>query len=140
MDFKLVLAGTVDEAVPPPPGENTILLGNLAFDQMNWFYNALDLNVLHYIDNDFGRYAYPQKLEEIVSTRAPLVAADVGELRRRFAATQSVLYKPDDTNSIKQAVARQLVEPCPYDFRTQNWEEVVARLEDLLFALTRGDG
>ena len=54
--------------------------------------------------------------------RAPLGAADVGALRRRFAATQSVLYKPDDTNSIKQAVARQLVEPSPYDSRTQTWE------------------
>jgi len=138
-NFKLVLAGSVDEAVPPPPGENTILMGNLAFDRMNWFYNALDLNVLQYLDNDFGRYAYPQKLEEIVSTRVPLVAANVGALRRRFAATQSLLYKPDDTNSIKQAVARQLVAPCPYDSRTQTWEGVVASLEDLLFTLTRGD-
>ena len=106
---------------------------------MNWFYNTLDLNVLQYLDNDFGRYAYPQKLEEIVSTRVPLVAANVGALRRRFAATQSLLYKPDDTNSIKQAVARQLVAPCPYDSRTQTWEGVVASLEDLLFTLTRGD-
>lgn len=139
MNFKLVLAGSVDEAVPPPPGENTILLGNLAFDQMNWFYNALDLNVLQYMDNDFGRYAYPQKLEEIVSTRVPLVAADVGALRQRFATTPSLLYKPDDTSSIKQAIARQLVEPCPYDYRTQTWESVVVRLEELLFALTQGN-
>ena len=67
------------------------------------------------------------------------MAADVGALRRRFAATQSVLYKPDDVSSIKQAVARQLVEPCAYDTRIQTWEGVVARLEDLLFALIRGD-
>ena len=138
VDIKLVLAGTPHASEPPPQGENTILLGNLAFDQMNTFYNAVNLNVLQYLDNEFGKYCYPQKLEEIIATGAPLVSASVGEMRRRFSETPSVLFQPEDISSIKAAVLRQLDSPTRYDTSTQTWDAVGQKLESALYRLNSG--
>jgi glycosyltransferase involved in cell wall biosynthesis len=131
-DFELVLAGAIHKKAPPPESDRCRVLGNLPVDAMNVFYNAMDLNVLQYLDNDFGRYAYPQKLEEIVATGAPLIAASVGELKCRFSGAPSLLYDPDDIDAIKQAIEAQLLAPDAYETATQNWAGVVADLEDLL--------
>ena len=138
VDIKLVLAGTPHASAPPPQGENTILLGNLAFEQTNTFHNAVNLNVLQYLDNEFGKYCYPQKLEEIVATGAPLVSASVGEMRRRFHETPSVLFEPEDVRSIKQAILRELESPTRYDTTTQSWDEVGHKLESALYRLSEG--
>jgi glycosyltransferase involved in cell wall biosynthesis len=130
--LKLVLAGSLHKDEPPPDAGQVIFLGDLPLSQMNAFYNAMDVNVLQYVDNEFGRFAYPQKLEELVATARPLVAANVGEMARRFIDTPAVLYNPDDIESIKQAILRQLDSPTPYDTTTQSWEEVGSRLGDIL--------
>lgn len=131
-DVRLVLAGRVDPRSPPPSDSRVYVLGNLHLEDMNYFYNAVDLNILQYLDNEFGRFAYPQKLDEIISTGAPLIASDVGELKERFRKTPRVLYDSSRPDEIANAIKSALVEPVAYEARSQDWNVVGVQLKSLL--------
>lgn len=131
-DFDFVVAGRIAADCPPPRDARVLNLGNLPFEHMNAFYNALDVNVMQYLDNDFGAFCFPQKLHEIIATGAVLAAARVGEMAMLFGATPALLFDPQDPASIAATVQRQLHAPVGYAARPHDWQEVVAPLAGAL--------
>ncbi|MGE0485316.1 MAG: glycosyltransferase family 4 protein [Gammaproteobacteria bacterium] len=136
VDFDFVIAGRLDPACPPPRDARVRNLGNLPFERMNAFYNALDVNVMQYLDNDFGAYCFPQKLHELIASGAVIAAARVGEMAHAFADTPGLLFEPDDPAAIAATLERQLTQPVRTTARPRDWAGEVARLAAALETAT----
>jgi teichuronic acid biosynthesis glycosyltransferase TuaC len=135
----LVLAGKPDRRARPPEHPRVHLLGRLAHGQMPLFYGALDLALVPMRDSAFGRYAFPQKLYEILGCGTPILAARVGAMARTLAAFPECLYAPDDPVALEARMRRQLTSPVRPDVVIPSWQEQVGRLEPFLIgAKARG--
>ncbi len=134
----LVLAGVPDRRAPPPAHPRVHRVGRVAHDRMPGFYSALDLALVPMLDTPFGRYAFPQKLYEILGCRTPILAARVGALARTLAAYPACLYKPDDTVELRQRMQDQLMAPVIPEVEIPSWREQAARLEGLLAEVAEG--
>jgi glycosyltransferase involved in cell wall biosynthesis len=91
--------------------------------------NALDLAVICNRDSAFGRYCFPQKAYEIIACRVPLVAAAVGSMKELLTEYPACLYEPEKTNSLAQAIERQLQARTIVNLRAPSWAESAKNLE-----------
>jgi glycosyltransferase involved in cell wall biosynthesis len=130
--LSLVLAGNLDPRHPPPEDEGIRYLGRLRHEQMPVFHSALDVAVICMRDTDFGRYAFPQKAYEILACRTPLVTASVGALQRTLTGYPGCLYRPDDVDSLAEAIASQLARPQVPELEIPSWRDQARRLAAFL--------
>lgn len=107
----LVFAGPRDGTPARFVHPRIIDLGILSTDQIPLFYSALDVAVVCNLDSDFGRYCFPQKLQEIIACRTPVVAACVGDAVWDLRSHQQSLYRPGDIGYLAEAIRIQLVNP-----------------------------
>lgn len=128
----LVLAGTPSKSCPIPKNEAVHFLGTLDHSLMPVFYNALDIAVIPMRDTPFGRYAFPQKLYEIIACRVPLIAASVGALQEVLADYPECLYTTDSAEDLASQMASQLNHPTVPKLNVMTWSEVALRIEALL--------
>lgn len=102
----LALAGPRDFDIPT---DSTILdLGVLAYDQVPNFINSLDIAVISYGEDKFGKYCFPQRTREYIACDIPIVAAKVGALEDIFNSEQRWLYKPGNVESLVKALENRL--------------------------------
>lgn len=125
--LKLILAGTPASDCPPPEG--AILLGRLKHEQMNDFYNAMDINCISMIPDEFGKYAFPQKAYEMAASQKPVVAPSFGAIKELFSDFQSGLHFPCDVDSIAAAILRQANSPIPSLIEIPDWEQMCRRIK-----------
>ena len=128
-DIYLVLAGPVHDA-PPPRHDNVLYLGALDHALVPNFLNALDVAVLCMADNEFGRYAFPQKLYEILACRVPLVAAAVGAIKELLFDWPQTLYPPNSEIELKQSLLKQMQAPCIPELSIPLWSDQAEKMED----------
>ena len=81
-NLHLVVAGPRDGTIDAYTNPRIIDLGNRSPTDIPVVLGALDLAIICNLDSDFGRFCYPQKLEEMLACRLPFLAANVGELAR----------------------------------------------------------
>ncbi len=129
-DMYLVLAGPVHDA-PPPRHDNVLYLGALDHSLVPSFFNALDVAVLCMGDNEFGRYAFPQKLYEILACRVPLVAAAVGAIKELLSPWPQTLYPPNNETELKQGLLKQIQSPCIPELSIPIWPDQAEKMERL---------
>lgn len=127
-DMYLVLAGPVHDA-PPPRHDNILYLGALDHALVPSFFNALDVAVLCMADNEFGRYAFPQKLYEILACQVPVVAAAVGAIKELLSPWPQTLYPPDNETELKQVMLKQMQSPCIPELSIPLWPDQAEKLE-----------
>ena len=65
-------------------------------------FNALDVAVICYANDNYGKYCFPQKTREIMACDVPLVAANVGSLKEIFAHAPEWLYEPGNIASLER--------------------------------------
>ena len=131
-DCHLVLVGDPDRHSPPPRHPRVHQLGRLDHGRMPVFYAALDLALAPMRDDDFGRYAFPQKAYEILACRVPILTADLGALGRLLRGYPACLYRADDAVDLAAKVRGQLDQPCCPALPIPSWDEQAGRLEGLL--------
>jgi glycosyltransferase involved in cell wall biosynthesis len=131
----LVLAGTANAQSPLPSGERIHYLGQLPHDRIPLFNAALDVGVICIRDTPFGRYSFPQKAYEMAAARIPLVVAAVGAMRDVFEPWPQCLYDPAQPDSLRQTLARQIVEPIIPVPGIPDWDSQAERWEKMLQAL-----
>ena len=127
----LILAGTMGVDCPIP-SESTVYLGRLAHERMNFFYNAMDTNVIGMSPGSFGNYAFPQKAYEILATSTPLVAPDFGPMRDLLSESPQCLFTPNDAASICDAIERSIEEPCSPELEIPSWTNQAGRILSIL--------
>ncbi len=128
-DLHLVLAGDIDPKTPLPKHENIQHLGRLSHDQIPYFFSALDVAVICMKDTEFGRFAFPQKAYEILSTKTPLIAAEVGALQDLFAASPECLYQPESAEHLGKQIHNQLNLPYLPEISIPDWKNQAERME-----------
>ncbi len=128
----LVLAGRASPDSPIPAHPRLLHLGELPYDRMPIFFNALDVAILCIRDTAFGRYSFPQKAYEMLACHVPLVAAAVGSIGDLLKDAPHCLYQPDDAQDLADKIADQLNQPRPPDLPIPTWADQAKRLEQLL--------
>lgn len=130
-DVELVLAGSGD-CLPLAKQCGVRYLGVLEYEQMPCFFSALDVGIVPYRDSEFGRYCFPQKFYEVAACGAPMVAADVGEMRRLLAGFPNCRYRPGDVGSLVRAIESQFDNPTALSLAIPTWSQRGTEFSQLL--------
>ncbi len=135
----LVHAGVTDSTPARFRHPRIVDLGVLPLEQVPFVLSALDVGVVCNRDSEFGRYCMPLKLFEMLSTRTPVVAAEVGEAARVLAAHPECLYEPGNSLDLAGKIEYQLstpqVDALP---AAPSWADCARGLEAFLMPLVRG--
>lgn len=134
-DTHLVLAGPLDQRLPPPTGERVHYLGQLPHARTAELFSALDVGVIYLRDTAFGRYCFPQKAYEMLACGLPIVAAGVGVMPGLLAATPAALYRPDDAEDLQRALSYQLAARSGIDTPIRDWEQLVSEMNRKLIGI-----
>ena len=129
-DIYLIIAGTPSKDIVIPEHPRVIYLGNMPHHQMNAFYSAMDVVIVSLSDTPFGYYAFPQKVYEVISSRVPLVAADVGALGRLLWNYPQLKYTPHDADSLVKALLGQIDQSEVVNIKVPTWADQAERLHE----------
>ena len=138
----LAIAGPRDGILTIPSGKKIHDAGVLPFEQVPTFLNALDVAVICYADDNYGKYCFPQKTREIMACDVPLVAASVGSLKEIFANTPEWLYRPGDSASLVKAIENRLQDNRTDYGTPPTWQEMAEGFDTVIRSVigTRGKG
>jgi glycosyltransferase involved in cell wall biosynthesis len=139
-DLRLVLAGGVDRKLSVPAHDHIIYLGDLDYGRVPILYNALDLGIICNRDDSFGRYCFPQKLNEMMACRLPVVAAGVGVALDLFRDQAGCLYQPGNVADLERAIELQLRVRQTLDRPVPSWPTQGARLLHIINELGASAG
>ncbi|WP_374276231.1 glycosyltransferase family 4 protein [Azonexus sp.] len=122
--LRLALAGPGDGSLKRFRHLPIDYLGILPPTRVPAFWNALDVAVVANRDSDFGRYCYPQKLQEIVACGVPLVASRVGEVAELLRGTPASLADPDSSAALAERIDAQIREKIHVDrAQVRSWAQ-----------------
>jgi glycosyltransferase involved in cell wall biosynthesis len=82
--------------------------GDLLQKEVAQLINAVDVAVVPNKEDAFTLYCFPYKVVEYMACNTPIVATDVGDVGRILSSFKGSLCKPDDKESMKAAIKRQL--------------------------------
>jgi teichuronic acid biosynthesis glycosyltransferase TuaC len=135
-DLHLALAGPRDIKIPADARIHDC--GILPFEKVPNFINALDVAVVCYADDDFGKYCFPQKTREFMACNIPVIAAKVGSLKEILKDHPEWLYEPGNTLSLTETLERRLVEKkTDYD-NPPVWKDLALEVEKIMLNLKGG--
>lgn len=132
----LLLAGPADAGAPIPQHDNVHYLGEIPYQDVPAFINALDVAVICNLDSAFGRYCFPQKAYEILSCQVPMVAAGIGVMESLLKNYSDCLFEPGNADSLAKAIERQLHQPIVPEIEVFTWDDQAVKLEGLFNELT----
>ncbi len=132
----LVLAGPTD-GNPPPVHDHIVSLGELPHNQIPMLLSALDMAVICMGDDDFGRYAFPQKAYEMLACEVPVLAAGVGALRDLFSSFPDCLYQPGNAGDLYEKLKMRLRSARLPDILVPSWADQARKVEQFIAAKIR---
>jgi glycosyltransferase involved in cell wall biosynthesis len=101
------------------------------------FINALDVAVVCYADDDFGKYCFPQKTREFMACNIPVIAAKVGSLKEVLKDHPEWLFEPGDPLSLAETLERRLIEKkTDYDV-SPAWKDLALEVEKIMLNLKK---
>jgi teichuronic acid biosynthesis glycosyltransferase TuaC len=134
-DLHLALAGPRDPDFFIPNDPRVHDFGILEFDKVPYFLNALDIAVICYAADNFGKYCFPQKTREIMACDVPLVAAKVGSLKELLGDHAEWLYNPGDSGSLAKVLEKRLVDSTTAYDKPPTWSNLADRLENIMLQM-----
>ena len=132
-DLHLALAGPRDITIPADTRIHDC--GILPFEKVPNFINALDVAVVCYADDDFGKYCFPQKTREFMACNIPVIAASVGSLKEIFKDHPQWLYEPGNTVSLIETLEKRLVENKTDYAISPVWKDLALEVEKIFLNL-----
>jgi glycosyltransferase involved in cell wall biosynthesis len=137
--IRLVIAGPRDSTMNRFRHLPMIDLGVLPATKIPFFWNSMDVAIVQNRDSNFGRYCYPQKLQEIISCNVPLVATCVGEINELLTDYPQCLAEPDSSTSLAERIAYQIEHRTVVDrSEVRTWEERARNLSEFLEVVVSG--
>ncbi len=131
-NIHLVLAGRTDKKIPVPEHERVHYLGEINYGGMPLLFNSLDIGIICNKPDAFGAYCFPQKLYEMLACKIPVIAANVGVMKRLFQNYPENLYEPGDVQNLVRAINLQINRPVIPAFEIPVWADQGARLNVLI--------
>jgi len=136
-NLHLAVAGPRDHSLAIPEGEKIHDCGILSFEAVPSFLNALDVAVICYADDEYGKYCFPQKTREMMACDVPIVAANVGSLREIFAGRPDCLYQTGDIQSLQCAIERRFSNRRTAYEKGPTWLQMAKVFEGLMESVSR---
>jgi glycosyltransferase involved in cell wall biosynthesis len=134
-ELHLALAGPRDGGLDIPADPRVHDLGVLSYEEVPSFLNCLDVGVVCYPRDDFGKYCFPQKTREFMACRIPLIASRVGALEELFSRHPEWLYEPGDVRSLIRTLETRLLDRRLDDDALPSWNDLADRLEAIMVHL-----
>jgi teichuronic acid biosynthesis glycosyltransferase TuaC len=135
--LKLVLAGAKDKSIQIPNHDAIHYLGQLPLITIPKVINSLDIAIVCNQNNEFSRYCFPQKAQEIIACDVPLIAADIGCMRDLLQNYPRNLFTPDDPKDLADCIYNRLKSNQPENLAVITWSQLAVKLEDLMLELTK---
>jgi len=129
-DLYLVLAGNKDKGLTLPSSPKVIYLGSLPQQEIPCVINSLDVSVICNKDSTFGRYCFPQKLVEVISCGAPLVATNIGVTKSLLADYPALVYEAGDSQQLAESILFQLENKTVPAIDARTWSDISGELDD----------
>ena len=132
-NLHLALAGPRDIEIP----DNARIhdCGILPFEKVPYFINALDVAVVCYADDDYGKYCFPQKTREFMACDVPVIAAGVGSLRELLIDRPRWLYAPGAPMDLARVLKKRLVDRATNYSPPPTWSDLANRLENIMLKI-----
>ena len=134
-DLHLVFAGQRDNSIQIPKGPRIHDLGNLPFEKVPTLINAMDVGVVCYADDDYGKYCFPQKTREFTACYTPVVASAVGALKEIFIDNPGWLYEPGCSNSLANVLEKRLFDQATEYAPPPSWTDLAKKLEHIMLEM-----
>ena len=134
-DLHLVFAGPRDNSVNIPKGSRIHDLGTLPFEKVPELINAMDVGVICYADDDYGKYCFPQKTREFMACHTPVIAAAVGALKEMFIDNPDWLYEPGCSSSLAHALEKRLSDQTTDYPPPPSWMDLAKELETIMLEI-----
>jgi glycosyltransferase involved in cell wall biosynthesis len=131
-DMHLALAGPIDNKIHIPDDPRVHYLGILPFERVPYLINSLDVAVVCYADDEYGKYCFPQKTREFLACDVPTIAAKVGALEELFAEHPQWLYAPGDVKSLIEVLQSRLSDKTTDYAEAPNWENLAELIENIM--------
>ena len=131
--LRLVLAGPRDRTLDRFSYLPFTDLGVLEATQTPLFWNAMDVAIIQNRESAFGRYCYPQKLQEIIACGVPLVATGIGEVGVQLHDFPQCLVVPESPGELAKSITKQLNEKVTVDqSKVKTWRQRAEELSNFL--------
>ena len=134
-DLHLVFAGQRDGSVLIPEGSRIHDLGSLPFEKVPELINAMDIGVVCYANDDYGKYCFPQKTREFMACQTPVIAAGVGALKELFLDKPEWLYEPGSSKSLTHTLEMRLSDLTTDYQPPPSWTDLAKKLETIMLEL-----
>lgn len=128
----LALAGVGSRTDPVFRHPNVIDFGVLPYSDVPKFLGMLDISVICNSENDFGSYCYPQKANEILACKIPIVAAKVGVMADLLCTNPECLFNPEDPSDLAAKLQQQLLTPKKLDIPIDTWTGRAEEMDALM--------
>jgi glycosyltransferase involved in cell wall biosynthesis len=127
----LVLAGPID-GNPPPEHPDILYLGELPHTHVPQLFNSLDVAVICMKDDNFGKFAFPQKAYEILACNVPVISAAVGALKDIFKDYPECLYTADNATDLAKKITYLLQHQTKPEVLIPTWKDQAIKLEEAI--------
>lgn len=134
-DLHLALAGPRDSKLKFSQSPRIHDIGILPFEKVPYFINALDVAVVCYADDDYGKYCFPQKMREFMACDVPVIAARVGSLKELLADHPNWLFLPGDSRSLARVLENRLLDRKTGYASPPTWPDLANRLENIMLKI-----
>jgi len=131
-DLHLVVAGQRDRGMQIPRDAKIHDLGILPFERVPELVNALDVAVVCYADDDYGKYCFPQKTREFMVCDVPIIAAGVEGLQEILGDHPEWLYEPGSAVSLARTLEKRLGDGTTNYAPSPGWEDLAKKLEHIM--------
>jgi glycosyltransferase involved in cell wall biosynthesis len=135
-DLHLVVAGQRDGSIQIPQDPKIYDFGILPFERVPVLINSLDVAVVCYADDDYGKYCFPQKTREFMACNVPLIAAGVGGLREIFRGNPHWLYEPGSAESLALTLEQRLSDMTTNYAPSPGWRDLAEKLEHIMVKIS----
>jgi len=134
-DMQLALAGPLDPNLSIPNDDRAHYLGVLPFNIVPYFMNSLDIAVVCYADDNFGKYCFPQKTREFMACDVPIVASRVGSLKELFQDHPEWLYEPASLQSLVKVLENRINDRTTHYTVPPTWSDLAQILEKIMLQI-----
>ena len=135
LDLHLALAGPLDGELKIPKDTRIHYLGILPFEKVPFLMNSLDVAVVCYADDNFGKYCFPQKTREFMACDIPVVAARVGSLKELFQDHPEWLYAPANVQSLVKVIENRIYDRATHYTAPTTWGDLTQILENIMLQI-----
>jgi len=131
-NLEIVIAGQKHRSINIRDKDWVHDFGNLPHQEIPKLLSAVDLAMVCNKDSSFGRYCFPQKAQEIIANRTPILAANIGVMSGVLRDFPQCLYDPDNVHSLVSAIRSQLVHKVSADIEVMTWEQQATKLNNFI--------